>query len=95
MNNDILEGNWKERRGQVKNWWGKLTDDDLAQIQGKRDMLVGALQKRYGYTKEKAEEEVRRRFDGFGKTGGIHAKDAEKLEHETSEGMTSTGWKNK
>jgi uncharacterized protein YjbJ (UPF0337 family) len=56
--NDILEGNWKEIRGGLKEWWGDLTDDDLTQIEGKRDRLVGTLQKRYGYAKERAEKEV-------------------------------------
>lgn len=56
--NDILEGNWKEIQGGLKEWWGGLTDDDLTQIGGKRDRLLGALQKRYGYTKEHAEKEV-------------------------------------
>jgi uncharacterized protein YjbJ (UPF0337 family) len=63
--NDILEGNWKEMRGKVKEWWGKLTDDDLARINGKRDQLVGALQKRYGYAKEHAQAEIRRRLDEY------------------------------
>jgi uncharacterized protein YjbJ (UPF0337 family) len=63
MNNDVLEGNWKQLRGRVKEWWGELTDDDLDRIEGKRDQLVGALQKRYGWEKDKAENEVTRRFD--------------------------------
>lgn len=60
--NDILAGNWKQMRGQVKEWWGDLTDDDLTKIDGKRDKLVGALQERYGYSKERADDEVNRRF---------------------------------
>lgn len=56
--NDIFEGNWKEIQGGLKETWGKLTDDDLTQIEGKRDRLVGALQKKYGYAKERAEKEV-------------------------------------
>lgn len=62
MNKDILQGNWKQMQGQVKNWWGKLTDDDMAQINGNRDMLIGRLQERYGWSREKAMEEVDRRF---------------------------------
>ena len=63
--NDILQGNWKQMKGQVKEWWGDLTDDDLTKIDGKRDKLVGALQERYGYAKERAETEVTRRFDEY------------------------------
>jgi len=63
--NDILQGNWKQMKGQVKEWWGDLTDDDLTKIDGKRDKLVGALQERYGYAKERAENEVTRRFDEY------------------------------
>ncbi len=58
MNRDIIEGNWKELKGTVKERWGKLTDDDLDKIAGKRDQLVGRLQKAYGYQKEDAEREL-------------------------------------
>lgn len=61
MNSDIFEGKWKEMRGQVKEWWGKLTDDELDQTQGKADQLVGLIQQHYGYTREQAEEEFERR----------------------------------
>ena len=59
MNADILKGKWKEIKGEAKQKWGKLTDDDLTQIEGKEEQLVGLLQKRYGYAKEKAEEEYK------------------------------------
>jgi uncharacterized protein YjbJ (UPF0337 family) len=62
MNKDIFEGKWKEMRGQVKEWWGKLTDDDLEQAEGKADRLIGLLQQKYGYTREQAEEEFERRL---------------------------------
>jgi uncharacterized protein YjbJ (UPF0337 family) len=65
MNRDILEGNWKQLRGQVKEWWGELTDDDLDRIDGKKDQLIGRLQERYGYTRERAEEEVNRRLRDY------------------------------
>jgi uncharacterized protein YjbJ (UPF0337 family) len=58
MNEDILQGNWKQLHGQVKEWWGKLTDDDITKIDGKRENLVGVLQTKYGYAKERAEKEV-------------------------------------
>jgi len=63
--NDMLQGNWKQMRGQVKEWWGDLTDDDLTKIDGKREKLVGSLQERYGYAKDRAEQEVTRRFDEY------------------------------
>ena len=62
MNQDVFEGKWKEMRGQVKEWWGKLTDDDLEQVDGKADQIIGLLQKKYGYTKEQAEKEFNRRL---------------------------------
>ena len=62
MNRDIFEGTWKEMRGQVREWWGKLTDDDLEQAGGKADQLIALLQQRYGYTREKAEQEFDRRL---------------------------------
>jgi uncharacterized protein YjbJ (UPF0337 family) len=62
MNSDVFAGKWKQVQGSMKEWWGKLTDDDVAKIQGNRDKLLGAIQERYGYTREKAEEEIKRRF---------------------------------
>lgn len=58
MNWDRIERNWKETQGQAKQQWGKLTDDDLAVIQGRREELEGTLQKRYGYAKDKVKSEV-------------------------------------
>jgi uncharacterized protein YjbJ (UPF0337 family) len=58
MNWDQIEGNWKQVKGQVKAKWGKLTDDDLTTLSGKRDELAGVLQERYGYAKDKAEREL-------------------------------------
>ncbi|MGH9341735.1 MAG: CsbD family protein [Acidobacteriota bacterium] len=65
MNRDIIKGKWKQARGEMKDWWGKLTDDDLARIEGNADKLIGALQEKYGYSQEKAEEEINRRFGTF------------------------------
>lgn len=58
MNWDIAKGQWKQFRGQVQEQWGKLIDDDLDQIEGKRDQLLGAVQKRYGVTRDEAEQQV-------------------------------------
>ena len=62
MNKDIFEGKWKEMRGQVKEWWGKLTDDDLDKVSGNAEQIVGLLQQKYGYTRQRAEEEFNRRI---------------------------------
>ncbi|HAO9793225.1 CsbD family protein [Escherichia coli] len=58
MNKDEAGGNWKQFKGNVKEQWGKLTDDDMTIIEGKRDQLVGKIQERYGYQKDQAEKEV-------------------------------------
>lgn len=58
MNWDQVAGNWKQFKGSVKERWGKLTDDDLTTIAGKRDKLAGALQQKYGFAKEQAEKEL-------------------------------------
>lgn len=61
MNEAILEGKWKQFQGKVKERWGEFTDDELDQIDGRRDQLVGLLQEKYGYSLERAEDE----FDDF------------------------------
>ena len=58
MNWNQIEGNWQQFKGQVRQTWAKLTDDDLARMNGKREELVGRLQERYGYTKEMAERKI-------------------------------------
>jgi uncharacterized protein YjbJ (UPF0337 family) len=58
MNKDILEGNWKQIRGQIKVMWGRLTDDELDQVDGHRDRLVGIIQEKYGYSRQDAENSV-------------------------------------
>ena len=58
MNSDVFEGKWKQLKGSVKQRWGKLTDDDVATLSGKRDELVGKLQERYGITKDQAQKET-------------------------------------
>jgi uncharacterized protein YjbJ (UPF0337 family) len=58
MNKDVFEGKWKQIRGEAKAWWGKLTDDDLDRAAGKLDVLTGLLQEKYGYTRERAANEI-------------------------------------
>jgi uncharacterized protein YjbJ (UPF0337 family) len=59
MNHDRIEGNWKQVKGKVKEQWGKLTDDDLDIIAGKRDQLLGRIQERHGMAKDEAEKQVK------------------------------------
>ena len=59
MNNDRIEGNWKQLKGKVKEQWGKLTDSDLDVIAGKRDQLLGRIQERMGITKDVAEQQIK------------------------------------
>jgi uncharacterized protein YjbJ (UPF0337 family) len=56
MNNDRIEGNWKQLKGKLKEQWGKLTDDDLDVIAGKREQLLGRIQERHGIARNEAEE---------------------------------------
>jgi len=59
MNEDVLKGKWNEIKGRVKQKWGKLTDDDLTAVEGKKEKLLGLLQQKYGYAKDKAEQEYK------------------------------------
>jgi uncharacterized protein YjbJ (UPF0337 family) len=58
MNSEQLTGKWNQLKGNVREKWGRLTDDDVAQINGKRDHLVGRIQERYGLAKEAAAQQV-------------------------------------
>ncbi|RUJ23996.1 CsbD family protein [Pseudomonas aeruginosa] len=59
MNSDVINGKWKQLTGKIKERWGDLTDDDLQAADGHAEYLVGKLQERYGWSKERAEQEVR------------------------------------
>ena len=63
MNKQILKGKWNQFKGDVKQEWGKLTDDDIDRIEGEYDKLVGRVQERYGRSREEAEREVDRYFE--------------------------------
>jgi uncharacterized protein YjbJ (UPF0337 family) len=58
MNWDMIEGNWKQFKGTVKEKWGKLTDSDINQLSGKKDQLVGKIQERYGCSRDEAERQA-------------------------------------
>jgi uncharacterized protein YjbJ (UPF0337 family) len=59
MNWDTVKGDWKQFKGKVKEQWGKLTDDELDRIEGRRDQLAGTIQKRYGIAKDEAERQLK------------------------------------
>ncbi len=58
MNKNILEGKWKQLRGEIRSKWGDLTDNELDEIAGQRDKLAGMLQEKYGYTQMEAERQI-------------------------------------
>jgi uncharacterized protein YjbJ (UPF0337 family) len=58
INSDVLKGKWQQLKGEARIQWGRLTDDDLDQIQGNIEKLAGKLQERYGYAREEADREV-------------------------------------
>ncbi|WP_215398604.1 CsbD family protein [Rheinheimera oceanensis] len=60
MNSDIAEGKWRQVKGSVKEKWGKLTDDDLTEVNGRFEKFCGKMQEHYGMTREEAEDEFRR-----------------------------------
>jgi uncharacterized protein YjbJ (UPF0337 family) len=58
MNADILKGKWNQVKGTIRSRWGKLTDNDVMEIQGDTEKMLGKLQERYGYAREQAEKEL-------------------------------------
>jgi len=68
MNSDILQGKWRQLKGEARTQWGKLTDDDLDQVQGQAEKLVGLVQERYGYNRDQAQREVDTWVERYGST---------------------------
>ena len=58
MNPDVLKGRWNQVKGDIRTKWGKLTDDDVMQIQGDAQKMIGKLQERYGLKREQAEKDL-------------------------------------
>jgi len=65
MNKDVFQGKWTQLKGAAKTQWGKLTDDDLTQVEGNQEKLIGRLQERYGYAKDQVEKEVNKFLDSY------------------------------
>jgi uncharacterized protein YjbJ (UPF0337 family) len=80
MNWDQIEGKWKQSAGVVKQKWGKLTDDDLTVIAGKKDQLVGKIQERYGIAKEAAQKQVDEFARAYNAPDASHDRDREERE---------------
>ena len=60
MNSDVVKGQWTQLKGKIRQQWGRLTDDDIAEINGDRDVLIGKLQELYGRSREDAEKDLDR-----------------------------------
>ena len=69
MDSNRIEGSWAELKGKAKQQWGNLTDSELTQIGGKKDELMGRIQARYGYSKDKAKQEVESWLESLGQSG--------------------------
>ena len=69
MNSDTFKGQWHQIKGEVKTQWGKLTDSDMDQIEGQSEKLIGKIQERYGYAKDRAEQEFANFQAASGKFG--------------------------
>jgi len=85
MNWNVIEGNWKQAKGKVKEQWGKLTDDQLDMVSGRRDQLVGKIQECYGIARDEAERQVKdweaRNGNMFDKAARRSRKQADALPH--------------
>jgi uncharacterized protein YjbJ (UPF0337 family) len=89
MNQDIFAGQWKQMRGTLKSWWGKLADDDFERIGGQQDKLIGLVQEKYGQTHEQAQQEVERRMKEYGDTMESHSGKGTPEGAEAGAGMTA------
>jgi uncharacterized protein YjbJ (UPF0337 family) len=83
MDWNLIQGAWDQCKGYVKKTWGRLTQDDMMVVEGKKDVLLGKLKERYGYTHEEAELEVYK----FAKTCRLPAVVA--LDHDVVKKLTS------
>lgn len=89
MNRTVMQGKWKQMRGAMQEEWGRLTQDDFDLLLGKGEQLVGRLQERYGYTRQEAEDEVRRFLDRFGRDDGFAAQLSDAIPERVEQTMES------
>lgn len=73
MNLEQIKGQWKQVKGAAKAQWGRLTDDELTQVEGNAERLVGLVQERYGYAKDQAQKEVDSFFSGYDSTSKVRS----------------------
>ena len=71
MNTDIIKGKWLQLKGDIRHRWGKLTDDDLNEVQGDAEKFIGKLQERYGYARDRAQKEL----DEFMNSAGVSSRE--------------------
>lgn len=89
MNQDIFAGQWKQMRGALKSWWGKLADDDFERIGGQKDKLIGLVQEKYGQTREQAQQEVEWRIKEYSDAMGRRDGNEMPVVAEAGAGMTA------
>jgi len=89
MNQDVFSGQWRQMRGTLKSWWGKLADDDLERIGGQTDKLIGWVQEKYGQTREQARQEVERRMKEYSDSQGGQGGNGTTNATETVAGITA------
>ena len=89
MNTDTFEGRWRQMRGELRSWWGKLSENDFEKIAGRKDRLLGMLQEKYGYTREAAQQEIDRRFREYDE--GTHTATATQKSGKTDERTEDNG----
>jgi uncharacterized protein YjbJ (UPF0337 family) len=89
VNTDTFEGQWRQMRGELRSWWGKLSENDFERIAGKKDRLIGLLQEKYGYTREAAQQEVDRRFREYDER--TRTSTSTQKSGKTGEGMSDSG----
>ncbi len=64
----ILHGKWTEMKGDVRKWFGQLTDNDIEEVKGNRDALIGKLEQRYGWSRMQAEQELDKHMNEYERT---------------------------
>ena len=89
MNTDTFEGQWRQMRGELRSWWGKLSENDFEKIAGKKDRLIGMLQEKYGYTRDAAQQEIDRRFREYDERARTSTPTPKSSK--TEEGMNDSG----
>ena len=91
MNKDVLSGNWKQLRGEVRKRWGKLTDDEIDQIGGSSEKLLGRIQERYGLAKDQAQKELNEFFSAHASLGERESRERSRAAGTAGTDVSRTG----